>query len=115
MSIVAGITKGSAYISSDNLNCWYATLSAGTLIFTSPVTLYGIIVNSTSSGVVTLWDGITPQTTPIGGATVLPAAGSFYNLAGITTGTALTIEIAGTANAILAYRKTKDSNLQYNP
>lgn len=114
MSTISSISKGSAYITTDNLNCMYANLTAGTTKFLNPVTLYGIIVNSHTSGVVTIWDGITPQTTPMTGAISLPTAGSTVNLLGITSGTACTIEVAGTANITLAYRKVKEFDFSNN-
>lgn len=112
-TIIGGVNQGSAYMTTDNMNCMYANLTAGTTIFITPVILYGIIVNSHTSGVVTIWDG-SPRTTAVSGPIALPTAGSTVNLLGITTGTACTIEIAGTANVTLAYRKTKEYDLSNN-
>ena len=117
MSTVAGITKGSAYISTDNLNCWYANLTNGTTVLsTSPVTLYGINVNSHSSGTIKIYDSLNPQTLTVVCNTITLAAGERYiNLMGITTGTACTFQVGGTADITVAYRKTKESSFDLNP
>ena len=112
---VSGITKGSQYITTDNLNCWYANLTAGTTVLsTTPVTLYGINVNSHTSGTIKIWDGATGNTTVCLNTITLGATERTVELFGITTGTACTVVIGGTADVTIAYRKVREYDFSNN-
>lgn len=114
-SIVSGITKGSAYITTDNLNCWYANLTAGTTVLsTTPATLYAINVNSHTSGTIKIWDSTTASGTVVLNTITLGATERTVELFGITTGTACTVQIGGTADITIAYRKTREYNYSNN-
>jgi hypothetical protein len=112
---VSGITKGSAYITTDNLNCWYVNLTAGTTVLsTTPVSIYGIVVNSHSSGTIKVWDGIAGNTTVCLNTYSFATGSQAINLYGLTTGTACTVVVGGTADVTLAYRKIREYDLSNN-
>ena len=112
---IGGVNKGSAYITTDNLNCMCVALTAGTVVLsTTPATLYAVIVSSHTSGTIKVWDGIAGNTTVALDTFSFPTGSGSYDLFGITTGTACTVVVGGTASVTLAYRKVKEYDLSNN-
>lgn len=86
-------------------NCLYANVTAGTsLIKTGAGQLYGIIINSHSSGTMAFFDHTTNSGTKICNTITLAAGERNINLYGVTFGTACTVAIGGTADVTIAYR-----------
>lgn len=113
--IISGITSGSKFITTDNLSCWYANLTAGTTTLSStPTTLYGIIINSHSSGTIKIWDGTAGATTVALNTITLAAGERNINLYGLTTGTACTVVVGGTADITVTYRKNNSTSFDSN-
>ncbi len=101
---LVGIGNGTVSVS--NLSSGYLNVTNGTTVIKNGSgSLYGIIVNSHTSGIINLWDGTTPQNgTPIGGAITLAAGPQQLNMFGLTFNTACCLQLAGTANVTVCYK-----------
>lgn len=85
--------------------CSYTNITASTLIKTGSGQIYGILVNSHTTGVIKAWDNTSAATTAIGGSIALPTAGTFIPYVGGTFGTGLFIElVSGTADLTILWR-----------
>ncbi len=108
-TVTVGVSNNS--VVTDNFNCVYRNLTnasgtAGTVtVSTVPVDIYGIVVNSHTSGVVKLWDSSTFGSNIITNSFSFATGSGSYNMYGISTNTALTMAIGGTADITIAYRQ----------
>lgn len=102
---VSNLSNGS--VTTDNINCVYKNMATAgaNVVSTSPVTLYGVVINSHTSGVIKIWDNTTATGSIVCNSITFAAGSGYYNLFGITTGTACTVSIGGTADITLAYRR----------
>lgn len=99
--------EASGVFATDNVNSRYVNLTAGTTVVKTGLTsLYGVIVNSHSSGTIKVYDSSTLVTVvPVAMNTFsFPTGSGSYNLHGITLGTGCMVVVGGTADITLAFR-----------
>jgi hypothetical protein len=84
--------------------CSYVNLSASALVKTGAGQVYGVIVNSHTSGTLKLWDNTSAATTVLCNTITFAAGERWIPLFGMTFGTGLYATIAGTADITIAYR-----------
>lgn len=84
--------------------CSYANLTASALVKTGVGQVYGIIINSHSSGTIKLYDNTEASGTVLCNTITFGAAERYIPLYGMTFGTGLYAEIVGTADLTIAYR-----------
>jgi len=82
----------------------YANISASALVKTGAGQVYGIIINSHSSGTIKLWDNTSAATTVLCNTITFAAGERWIPLFGMTFGTGLYATIGGTADVTISYR-----------
>ena len=84
--------------------CSYVNLSASALVKTGAGQVYGIIVNSHTSGTLKLWDNTSAATTVLCNTITFAAGERWIPLFGMTFGTGLYCTLSGTIDCTIAYR-----------
>jgi hypothetical protein len=84
--------------------CSYANLSSSGLVKNEAGNVYGIIVNSHSSGTIKLWDNTAGSGTVICNTISFAVGERFIPLLGATFGTGLYATIGGTADVTILYK-----------
>jgi hypothetical protein len=82
----------------------YVNLSASALVKTGAGQVYGIVINSHTSGTLKLWDNTSAATTVLCNTMSFAVGERFIPLYGMTFGTGLFATIAGTADITISYR-----------
>lgn len=84
--------------------CSYVNMSASTLVKTGAGQIYGVIVNSHTSGTLKLWDNTAGSGTVLCNTMTFAVGERFIPLLGATFGTGLYATISGTADITILYR-----------
>ena len=84
--------------------CSYVNLTASGLVKTGTGNVYGIIVNSHTSGTIKLWDNTAGSGTVVVDTMTLGASERWIPLFGMAFGIGLYVTIGGTANITIAYK-----------
>ena len=84
--------------------CSYVNLSASALVKTGAGQIYGVIINSHTSGTLKLWDNTAASGTVLCNTITFVAGERFIPLLGATFGTGLYATIGGTADITILYR-----------
>lgn len=84
--------------------CSYTNTAASVLIKTGVGQVYGIIINSHTSGTLKLWDNTAASGTVLCETMTFAVGERFIPLLGATFGTGLFATIGGTANITILYR-----------
>ena len=84
--------------------CSYVNMSASTLVKTGAGQVYGVIVNSHSSGTLKLWDNSAGSGTVLCNTMTFAAGERWIPLFGMTFGTGCYATVGGTADLTIAYR-----------
>lgn len=84
--------------------CSYVNLSASALVKTGAGQIYGVIINSHTSGTLKLWDNTAASSTVLCNTITFAAGERFIPLLGATFGTGLYATIGGTADLTILYR-----------
>ncbi|MFA5871072.1 MAG: hypothetical protein WC842_04310 [Candidatus Paceibacterota bacterium] len=84
--------------------CSFANISASAQIKASAGQIYGVIVNSMSSGTLKLWDNTAGSGTILCNTITFAATDRFISLFGATFGTGLYATVGGTADLTILYR-----------
>ena len=84
--------------------CSYVNLSASALVKTGAGQVYGIVINSHTSGTLKLWDNTAGSGTVLCNTMTFAVGERFIPLLGATFGTGLYATIGGTADVTILYR-----------
>lgn len=85
-------------------NVKYTNISASALVKTGQGAVYGVIVNSHTSGTLKLWDNTSAASTVIANTFSFPAGSGVYMFGpGISFNTGLYATIGGTADITILY------------
>ena len=89
----------------DGSACLYLNMTAGTAqVKSGQGQVYGVTVNSHSSGTLALYDAASTATTKINNTISFAAGERYVNLGGVTFDTGLYAVVGGTADVTLHYR-----------
>lgn len=95
----------SGTVMTDGSACLYFNKTAGTAqVKTGLGQVYGVTVNSHTSGTLALYDALSTATTKINNTISFAVGERYVNLGGVTFNTGLYIEVGGTADITLHYR-----------
>lgn len=82
----------------------YSNISISTSVATGTGNLFGILINSHSSGTIKVWDSLAASGTVLANTITLAVGERFIDFKGATFGTGLYITIGGTADITVFYK-----------